>query len=253
MGNTLGAGAEVLPSCGVPDGEDVVYAYAPGTVGQRGVASIVVTAPGEVALAVRTDCEDSASDIACSFDAATSAAVDVLVLGGEPLVVVVDTVGGMGGPVTLMSTFTPDVCNDGVVTGWEDCEDGNATDGDGCSSLCEFELGPTCAAAPVLVSPQAGNTTGGTALFEGSCTGGGGTLELQLASATDQGIYVRSDCDDELTELGCIDDFAGGFDETLVLGGLSGGVSLTIIVDGYYDPLIAGPFTLTATWTPEGP
>jgi len=40
-----------------------------------------------------------------------------------------------GGPVC-----TP-VCGDGVVAGSEACDDGNNTDGDGCSATCEEEVG----------------------------------------------------------------------------------------------------------------
>ena len=35
-------------------------------------------------------------------------------------------------------------CNDGRLRGFEQCEDGNTEDGDGCSSLCELEEGFTC-------------------------------------------------------------------------------------------------------------
>lgn len=36
------------------------------------------------------------------------------------------------------------VCGDGLRAGWEECDDGNEVDGDGCSSMCVVEEGWTC-------------------------------------------------------------------------------------------------------------
>ena len=36
------------------------------------------------------------------------------------------------------------VCGDGLWAGWEECDDGNEVDGDGCSSMCVVEEGWTC-------------------------------------------------------------------------------------------------------------
>jgi cysteine-rich repeat protein len=49
---------------------------------------------------------------------------------------------------TLQITCTPVVCGDGIVSGTEECEDGNTTNGDGCSSTCRLESTPISIAAP---------------------------------------------------------------------------------------------------------
>ncbi|MDG1037730.1 MAG: DUF4215 domain-containing protein [Polaribacter sp.] len=40
---------------------------------------------------------------------------------------------------TNISDFSLSICGDGVIDAGEVCDDGNTTDGDGCSSTCEFE------------------------------------------------------------------------------------------------------------------
>src|SRR4029077_18488222 len=40
------------------------------------------------------------------------------------------------------------LCADGAVTGDEQCDDGNTTDGDGCSASCTIESGYRCGAPP---------------------------------------------------------------------------------------------------------
>jgi hypothetical protein len=76
-------------------------------------------------------------------------------------------------------------------------------------------------------------------------------LQIELESATNQGIYVRTDCADQSTELGCIDAHSGGTNEVLELP-IEGGQTVYIYVDGYLDAGYAGPFTLMASWGPVG-
>jgi cysteine-rich repeat protein len=42
------------------------------------------------------------------------------------------------------ATCEVEVCGDGIVNGTEECDDGNTTDGDGCSANCANEVVPTC-------------------------------------------------------------------------------------------------------------
>jgi hypothetical protein len=153
----------------------------------------------------------------------------------------------------------------------EDC--GNALDDNGnglvdcadafycaTSPVC---LAPLCAVATPLVSPQAGDTTGAPDNFTGPCqTGGAGELlytytaaadgfvSLTLSSATDQGIFVRSDCTDDGSTLGCADAAAGGTDEVLSFG-VTMGTTYTIFVDGYAAGE-EGPFTLSLEFAAVG-
>lgn len=97
--------------------------------------------------------------------------------------------------------------------------------------------------------------TGGLGAFENvfsftpGSAGQTGTVTVVLSSATDQGFYVRPLCNDPLSELTCIDAELGGTDETSTFP-VNGGDPLSIFVDGFFSQAEAGPFTLSATFTP---
>jgi MYXO-CTERM domain-containing protein len=63
----------------------------------------------------------------------------------------------------VASKVTNSVCGNGTVEAGEGCDDGNKTDGDGCSSTCMVEVGDTCGNGAVDPGEQCddGNTTGG--------------------------------------------------------------------------------------------
>jgi cysteine-rich repeat protein len=44
-------------------------------------------------------------------------------------------------------------CGDAILEGAEECDDGNTSDGDGCSADCRVLLGETCGDAPTLAGP----------------------------------------------------------------------------------------------------
>jgi len=165
---------------------------------------------------------------------------------------------------------------DGICVEPEQCSDGQDNDGDGftdcedndCTLGCTGDIGDACTGATAATASQNGDTTGGTALFAGSCTGAGGALEevytytptqdailrLRLSSATDQGLYVRTTCNDWSSEVACIDEAFGGDPEMLYLQGTAG-TPLTVFVDGFNTPAEAGPFSLDIDElvpTPEG-
>ncbi|MBO4351276.1 MAG: DUF4215 domain-containing protein, partial [Proteobacteria bacterium] len=52
-----------------------------------------------------------------------------------------------GQPCTQVEEPQDPVCGDGTISGEENCDDGNTTDGDGCSATCTTEAGWTCPAA----------------------------------------------------------------------------------------------------------
>lgn len=154
----------------------------------------------------------------------------------------------------------PEDCSDVVDNdqdGLTDCEDPD------CLSTCQGAIDAACGAPTAAMATQAGNTTGGTALFAGSCTGGAGALEdvfaytapadglleVSLASATDQGIYLRSTCDDAGAELACEDAVLGGSIEQLYLPVVDGD-ALFVFVDGYFSQLEAGPYSLDLALIP---
>ena len=57
----------------------------------------------------------------------------------------------------LKSRTCASVCRDGKVTGTETCDDGDAQNGDGCSSTCSVECGFDCSSAPSVCSSSCGD------------------------------------------------------------------------------------------------
>lgn len=158
----------------------------------------------------------------------------------------------------------------------EVCGNGQDDDGNGqadCVDLaCAAEAacnGGSCSAVIPLADdvPTEGDTTGGLATSNGSCTGaventlarvfaftGGsekpgetGVLHVELDSATNQGFYIRTECEELASELGCADTGFGGMQEHTHVQ-VKGGQTVYIYVDTFTDPKEAGPFTLKAHW-----
>jgi hypothetical protein len=121
-----------------------------------------------------------------------------------------------------------------------------------------------CATATAIqVGATMGDTTNGTASIDGSCQIPGakeivytftpassGFVGVTLSSAADLGVHVRTACEDEMSQIACIDvglagdDEHGAFDATM-------GVPVTIIVDGF-EAAESGPFTLTLALAADG-
>lgn len=68
------------------------------------------------------------------------------------------------------TTCMPD-CGDGIVTAPEACDDGDMTDGDGCSANCTVETGYTCTGEPSTCTPDDDGNGGGN--NNGDDDGGG--------------------------------------------------------------------------------
>ncbi len=154
-----------------------------------------------------------------------------------------------------------EICDNGVDdngNGLVDCEDAAFC---GTLAVCQE---PACMTATAIVDGDTmGDTTGGTSLLSGSCTGAGaeevvytytpatdGYLVVNLASATDQGVHVRTTCTDTTSQVACVDAQVGGTDEHFAVD-VTMGTPLTIIVDGFADTE-AGPFTLSLTLVADG-
>ncbi len=138
-------------------------------------------------------------------------------------------------------------------------------DGDTDCNDVDCAADPTCAAAcsspTVAMATNNGDTTSGTTTLDGSCNDVGageeifsytaavtGVLDLTVQSATDHVIYVRTDCSDAQSELGCVDAVIGGADETASLV-IQAGEQIFIVVDAF-EPGEEGPFTLLVDFTP---
>jgi hypothetical protein len=156
----------------------------------------------------------------------------------------------------------PEICDDGAdndLDALTDCEDA----GDCAAETATCPLAMTCGAAPAAGPAENGDTQGGTGHFAGSCTGGAlspealrayvpaatGALIVTLESVTDQGVYLRAECVDPATEIGCLDDAPGGVDEILVVP-VEADAAVTLFVDAR-SPDQAGPFTLHTSLEPS--
>jgi len=78
---------------------------------------------------------------------------------------------------TAVLDYNVGVCGDGLRSGGEACENGNAANGDGCSASCDVEPGWTCTAAtPSVCTPICGDgvRTGSETCDQGNTTNGDG-------------------------------------------------------------------------------
>ncbi len=64
----------------------------------------------------------------------------------------------------------PTTCGDGLIDGQENCEDGNAASGDGCSSACQVETGWSCSGDPSVCTEICGD---GLVVGSEQCDDGG--------------------------------------------------------------------------------
>ena len=130
---------------------------------------------------------------------------------------------------TTLDAGSPDatataLCGDGVLSAPEQCDDGNAAPFDGCSATCTLELvcsapvavleiGVVATGSNISLMTTTSSTCGGSAageqlfvftLYERALA----RLSTDLAGTTfDTALYLRSDCSDTSTEIGCA---AGG-------------------------------------------
>ncbi|WP_437477955.1 DUF4215 domain-containing protein [Sorangium sp. So ce1014] len=261
------SGTRALQGSCTGDGPEELHLFTP-PAGQSGTLLVVLQSETNHGLYTRTACADARTELACADEHAASDAAPeeeslaIVVHEGQAVPIVVDArTRADAGPYTLELDFSPATCGDRTISAPEQCDDGNTVSGDGCSAACTVEVDDVCEDAPVaVVGDNRGNTTGGTALFAGSCTRpntperihsftppSAGRLRLVLSSETDQGMYVRTRCTGP--ELACVDAELGGRDETLSVS-VQGGVPLLIFVDT--DSVrSAGPYTLNLSFTPS--
>ena len=183
--NTTGVGADFNLSCTSTSlNGDLVFQLTSPISGRW---TVDMTGVHDMALAVRTSCLDSSSEIDCSdsgLDVGIPEQVVFDLLQGETVYLIADGWGTFirnEGAFTLAGTVTPfvgvgdpcdpagvvglcppgsqcdtnsltcrgSVCGDGVTESGEECDDGNGVDTDACSNACRLN-GDSCAAPIVL-------------------------------------------------------------------------------------------------------
>ncbi|HQK18613.1 MAG TPA: DUF4215 domain-containing protein, partial [Polyangiaceae bacterium] len=140
--------------------------------------------PWDSVLYVRSQCDNVSSELACNDSASTGAEkVTLPVVKNTPYYVFVDGYGAAkSGPFVLTCTIKVAYCGNGTVEGTEECDDGNNTSGDGCSSSCKIEpKGPAdiCPGKTLqlkesngtYIAFETGSTTGQTHAYVGTCGG----------------------------------------------------------------------------------
>ncbi|XXX73387.1 myxococcus cysteine-rich repeat containing protein [Sorangium sp. So ce134] len=158
--------------------------------------------------------------------------------------------------------------------GERDCSDGEDDEGDDrvdcadsdCAATCGPLVDAACAGAAPVTTTIEGDTSRGTRVLEGSCTGAGpeeihlftppagqsGTLRVVLQSESNHGLYVRAACADASTELACEDDHAASDaepeEEELEIV-VRKDQAVPIVVDAR-TRADAGPYTLDLVFSP---
>ena len=170
-------------------------------------------------------------------------------------------------------------CGNGILETGEQCDDGNTTDGDGCSAICEIETGENdqCAGATdVCAGIFTGDTSTATNDGSASCASssttndrwyryspalsGNATFSLCTGTSYDAAISVHTECTGtSANELACDDDGCGtvGGPATVTIS-VTAGESYLIRVSGYngnsgtYTLQIDGPECLLADCNANG-
>ena len=282
-GNDTGDTCELCPlqagSCaltGSTAGREAVYAVEAPATGTLVAALQQPPTAHDSVLYVRSQCDDPDGEIGCDDSHLYGKdRVSVEVQENQTYFVFVDGYGPLScGPYELQVQVVPEKCGNGHVEGSEECDDGNNTASDGCSPDCKQEHMDTCPGFLVSLvgsgdQPRVGQVTHSTANLTadhtGSCAASSagakdavvqvipdvdGLMSLNLGGAAetpfDSVLYVRQDCTNETTELGCHDAYNDGA-ETLELE-VQAGQTYYVFVDGYLSQ--HGPFTLHVTVTP---
>ena len=130
-------------SCGSSAGErDMVFEFAAPYTGTYDISLDFIPYEDDMLYVWDGVCGSGSSELACSDPGNASLSL----AQGQIIYIVVDGYGSSGdddhGPFRL--TITETVCGNGAVGSGETCDDGNTTDGDGCSAACQLEPGYAC-------------------------------------------------------------------------------------------------------------
>ncbi len=226
-------------------------------------------------LYARTDCATTASQVVCANDNASNGLETIafpVVMGATYFIVVDTTTSSIApGPFLLDVKVVPPGCGDGFVTGAEECDDANATAGDGCAPDCGLETlvgNDQCPGYPVVLTgtgtdPRIGVITTDTTLlasnYVGTCGGssrdavyavssdidGNLVAKLTPAPGLDAVLHARSDCGNVGTQLACDDLATSGYTVSIPV---TANTPLYLFVDGLNGEL--GVSTLSITVTP---
>jgi|GEM_PF-1954965 len=202
-GNTKlqGSKTQGIAGCYFQSGNNTVYAVKSDVAGA--VKAELTTGYAKASLHVRTDCASTTYQTGCtSLVEPAKGKLDFPVTANQWFYVIVDS-DGDGGPYTLDVSVTPGACGNHLLDGNEQCDDGNAASGDGCSPTCTLEPiagADTCPGHALTLAAQAdGSRTG---VVSGTTTGLANDVascqSLLSANAPDAVFAVTADIDGAL-------------------------------------------------------
>jgi cysteine-rich repeat protein len=287
-GTTTGLPTSTVAATGCSaGGPNALYAITPDVSGS--MKAKLVASYDNAALHIRAECDTvtvhSQLDCREATEPFENLELTVPVIAGRPYYVIVDSSGSTyNGPYNLDVVVTPGGCGNAVLDGAEQCDDGNAISGDGCTSTCTLEPIPsttdTCPGTPLAVAPAGDGTyvgviTSSTATltsnykpktaFDGCSTTVlakdavytvtapiNGLLTATVKGTFDSVIYARTGCDEDaaaFTDLGCSGQFDGNAAETITVPILAN-TPLFLVVDGEV-ATAEGLFELDVTVTPS--
>ena len=132
-GTTEGRPSE-LGACGAAStGPALVYRLA---AAHTGLLRVNVVSSQSLTVSLRTDCSDASTELGCAF----SQQLEREVGEGDELFVVVEGLTSADAGEFLLEVASREIaCGDGYRDADEECDDGNDSDDDGCSSDCTLE------------------------------------------------------------------------------------------------------------------
>lgn len=198
-GNTLTTGKQSTGAtgCFYWGGSNVVYALKSDVAGA--VKADLVTGYTKGNLHARTECTDTSYQVGCTQREAPGAlSVEFPVTAGQWFYLFVDGhrdgSKDFAGPYSLSVTVTPSACGNDVLDGDEQCDDGNAASGDGCTAACVLEPTPAASSCPGHAVALASEVDGSrTAVVSGTTLGRPNTAascSSILGSSSPDAIYA---------------------------------------------------------------
>jgi cysteine-rich repeat protein len=247
-------------------GNENILRFSDSSVGNvPGTLTVSWTSDNPVGVYLLDDClqgSGSTNELSCS-PPATSGLITIDGFYNREVDIVVDTVPGVAlGSYQLQVVFEADAgCGNKVIEGDEECDDGNVTDGDGCSSTCTEEAPAACQLAQEL---QLGANVGDTTALESNSNGqaclgpdklyqytatSAGTLTVVLDATTDMSLKLMGACTAQSLAADCVDTQPAGTPEVLSRYLLVGD-TVFVVVDAV-DVTSGGLFSLDAAFVPD--
>jgi len=247
-----------------------------------GVLTAEVPVAGfNVSLGARSTCIDSttaSAPLVCSNASSDHGLEEISfsVVQGQTYYLIVDGTSATElGPFTMLVNVRPPGCGDSLVSGAEQCDDGNLVAGDGCSPTCTVEALAGIDTCPGYALPLVGaagqprtgvltiDTSKLAANYAGGCGGSSkegvvvvtppinGKLTAKLTGIDYHAVlYARTSCNDPATEKACDDDapVSSTPSRDITLTGVVAGTPYYLFIDGYNGA--SGLARLNVTVTP---